>query len=872
MSFMNLPPPSSQVTGLVPPYGDPHSPICGIGEAPARMELIKGQPFVGPAGDVLTSCCNVAGLARAEMYLTNVSKAPLEHKISELLQAGGLTQKGIYWRDQLKEELQSVTSNVYLAFGNLALYVMTGMQEITKRQGSIYDSTLIPGKKVIACIHPSSALYNNFIVRYSIVECLRRALKESEFPDIRLPDRNYIINPSWQDATDYISQFSRDKKIVSWDIEVFRKEVTCLSFSPHPKEAMCVPVDKYTTLDEAKVWKAIADVMYDEDVPKLGMNLIFDTGYILQHNKIKTRGYIDDIMVAHHILFPDLPKGLDFLVAFNCNGEPYYKDEGKQWKEHQIKNWDQFYIYNNKDSALAFDVWNAIKNKITEDGFFHYYRETMEYFDPINFMCLHGLSVDPSAIKMEQEKIIEIEKRKHAELEEIVGHELNPGSHTQCKKYFYEELGIPAFTKYNKATGKSAITLDDKALERLSKGAKNRPPLREAKLIQEIRSVRTLNTRYLEIKFDKDGRFRCSYNVRGTKNNRFASGKTIDGTGTNHQNLPESFRAYIIPDPGHVLINWDKRQAEWVVVAYLAGDIQMIQVVEKDLDAHTVSGSLITALPQEYITLENKYVGHSRDPLEIEEARMALDVWCMENKPDWKRTILQIGHPEAFWPRGYSIRQTGKHSNHGFNYDMHAARFALEYETELDVAQKIYNGYHRAYPMIKSWYKEVQEQLAKDRTIKNCYGDKRRFYGEWSDDLFKEAYDWGPQSTVSRNNKRGMVRIYNDTSSWMKPFRLLLECHDSNMGEYPLGNHNNLAKCIYTGLEHMHDDLTWNDRDFFIRTDVQIGFDWKNMIELKNLDKKQIGDLEKELPLLLEQAKEKHDESRREAIREIDSA
>ncbi|KKK50008.1 hypothetical protein LCGC14_3129330, partial [marine sediment metagenome] len=58
------------------------------------------------------------------------------------------------------------------------------------------------------------------------------------------------------------------------------------------------------------------------------------------------RGPLECTRVAHHILFPDFPAGLDFMVSFHCNGEPYYKDEGKQWKLAQIKDWPQFWTYN----------------------------------------------------------------------------------------------------------------------------------------------------------------------------------------------------------------------------------------------------------------------------------------------------------------------------------------------------------------------------------------------------------------------------------------------------------------------------------------------------------------------------------------------
>ena len=65
----------------------------------------------------------------------------------------------------------------------------------------------------------------------------------------------------------------------------------------------------------------------------------------------------------------------------------------------------------------------------------------------------------------------------------------------------------------------------------------------------------------------------------------------------------------------------------------------------------------------------------------------------------------------------------------------------------------------------------------------------------------------------------------------------------------------------------MHDDLEARGRKFSIGTDVKIGFDWKNMIELKGLKEKEVGDLTKELPGLLEQARDAHAGTTRETVR-----
>jgi DNA polymerase len=54
--------------------GDPMSPIVFVGEAPGKEEEIQQEPFVGPAGELLTKIIQAMGLARTEVYITNICK------------------------------------------------------------------------------------------------------------------------------------------------------------------------------------------------------------------------------------------------------------------------------------------------------------------------------------------------------------------------------------------------------------------------------------------------------------------------------------------------------------------------------------------------------------------------------------------------------------------------------------------------------------------------------------------------------------------------------------------------------------------------------------------------------------------------------
>src|SRR5947209_5798825 len=63
-----------------------------VGEAPGRQEDKQGRPFVGPAGKMLDELLDKAGLARGDVYLTNIIKChppknrtPYQYEIANCL-------------------------------------------------------------------------------------------------------------------------------------------------------------------------------------------------------------------------------------------------------------------------------------------------------------------------------------------------------------------------------------------------------------------------------------------------------------------------------------------------------------------------------------------------------------------------------------------------------------------------------------------------------------------------------------------------------------------------------------------------------------------------------------------------------------------
>lgn len=297
-----------------------------------------------------------------------------------------------------------------------------------------------------------------------------------------------------------------------------------------------------------------------------------------------------------------------------------------------------------------------------------------------------------------------------------------------------------------------------------------------------------------------------------------------------------------------LLMEFDKAGAEWVVVAYLCGDARMIDVVESGKRPHAVTGSLLSGASYELVNKEDKIIEKLTDPDGIAELR--------EKIPEFKK-------PERFkiFPRTMSIYQMGKKSNHGLNYREGVPTFALTNEISERDARPIVEAYSTTvYPNISLWWDSIDEQLRKNRTFTNCFGRKVKLLGEWGKGLKNQATSFEPQSTISDMVVIGMTEAYADKTEPFRKMDLLTQTYDSVTLQYPTDNWNDMADfAIKFGMGYLSPKIERNGRKFKVKTDLKIGLDWGNMVEVEMIDNG------KELAKKLQEAFKQLSPSRRQA-------
>jgi DNA polymerase len=137
-------------TNTVFGIGDHHAQVMVIGEAPGADEDKQGEPFVGPAGQLLNNMLLAIGYKREKVYIANILKCrppgnrdPQPEEVSQC-------------ESYLKRQIAMVKPKVILAVGRIAAHNLLKVETpIGKMRGKLYQYGDTP---VVVTYHPAYLL------------------------------------------------------------------------------------------------------------------------------------------------------------------------------------------------------------------------------------------------------------------------------------------------------------------------------------------------------------------------------------------------------------------------------------------------------------------------------------------------------------------------------------------------------------------------------------------------------------------------------------------------------------------------------------------------------------------------------------------
>lgn len=752
------------MTQTMAPTGPCPAAIMIVGEFPGVEDEQKGRPFTGGPGYELDKLLGEVGILRGECFLSNVcsmraprsdienwmdrrkkSPEPLWLSINGIWCAPPVVQ-GL---ERIRKEVALCKPKVVIAFGNLALWALTGNWGIKNWRGSTIQAT-INGHScvVVPSFHPAD-LVRAWHWRSYVTTDLRRAAGVLRH-GLEVPHYNFITAPQLGQVLHiftYLQELAFQGPLhISADIETRHGHIDCIGFAWSRTEAICIPFLAYGDPEgywgeeeEYHVLLLIRALFTHPNVFVSGQNWSYDAQYILRHWGVTARLGLDT-MVAHHLLFPGTDKGLDVLSSMYCSYHLFWKEDNKEANLKQDDNGR--WIYNCTDCVRTFEIAEVLSEIIVKQGFeeqaIAQHRTWWLAFETM----VRGIAVDKPAKSKLSEVLLQEYNAREEWMTSILGHTLNVNSPLKMKELFYGDFRLKPVI--SRKTGNP--TCDDEALTKLCLREPIIRPL--VRRIREMRSLGVFRSTFVEARLDRDGRIRSSYNIAGTETFRLSSSINPFGSGLNLQNIPKgddpdeprdpddlvlpNVRNLFVPDPGFEIFDMDLDSADLRIVVWESD--------ESEMKAMLAEGKKI------YVEVMKEYY-HDNSLTKASPMYGAFKSLC--------HGTHYLGKPAGIAPRiGLLVH-------------------------EVERIQKWYFG---KFPRIKRYQEDIIKQMDTIRSVRNAFGYRRFYFDRIEGNLYNQAIAWIPQSTV------GLLinKIWTAIDDHLPDVQVLLQVHDSLVGQYPI--------------------------------------------------------------------------------------
>lgn len=753
-----------------------------LGECPTEIDLVSGKPFTKtPAID---ECLREAGIVKDNCWRTYVSKYHVppnfstKRKIPFPVRAKNV---GIDMDAQLRdlqEEINSINPTAILGLGKTALWALTGKIDIESYRGSIMMGM---GKKFIPTYNPQHLNWGTKDVefigywnRQIIMADLRRFVQEATTPDLNLPSRHIHICQSSYELAEYRRQY-RGKIRLAVDIEAgghFLPICMGLAFNKH--HAMVVPlwnVDGISTIPDAdmiQIYIILAQMLHDHDI--VGQNFNYDRDKILRIGFTIQR-LISDIMLKGFACHPELPTNLAFQTSI-LTREPFYKNEG-MYKGKLI----DLFKGCGKDACVTFELDEVLESELVELNqhkfFYNFLMKLPDFYWEIE---KQGFRINTDTQKELMRKYMAWSEKIAYRLWQITGTAIKVNSPKQVPSLLFDNWKLPR----REGTGEEELT----ALLNLATAKKmfeKNPEYKEGiELILEKRRVDRTIANNVMVLPDYDGRVRTTYfpclntgrSSTGQQDEPIRpyiqitnlSGKKVEKalgtpfqTMTKHGDIGADIRSQYVPDfyddpdDPEVFVQADSAQAEARIVFLLADDEWALEAIDKH-DFHALTASW--------------FFGGTED--------------------DYSKKKLGFESPIRF--AGKTLRHAGhlgagkKRAAISVNTD--ARKFKINISIDESIAERALTIFHAKQPRIQKVFQaSVIEQLKINKTLyapipfgfDSPVGGQRQFLERWGEELFRQAFSYIPQRSISDNTKGAGIRIRERIPN----IKIVLESHDS---------------------------------------------------------------------------------------------
>lgn len=511
-----------------------------------------------------------------------------------------------------------------------------------------------------------------------------------------------------------------------------------ISFAQEAGKACYIPTPLPDGTPTADILALLEPILRGNSL-KIGQNVKYDV-ITLERHGIRTKGPFFDTMVAHYLLSPEEPHGLDSLALKFLSYKTIPIEDligtGKNQLSMRDVSPDKTCPYACEDADITLRLADTLAARLKED-------DLLEIAERIEFPLLRvladmeitGVRVDPdmlAALSEEMEAHIrDLEEKVYREADET----FNIGSTQQLGRILFGKLDLPIMAK----TSTGAPSTKEDVLETLAA----RHPL--PALILEWRKFSKLKSTYVDslgkLIHPDTGRIHTNYNQTVAATGRLSS------AGPNLQNIPirtdkgREIRKAFVAQKGWKLLSSDYVQIELRILASMSGDKALSEAFRQKKDIHKAVAAMIYNVP----------------PEEIHEDQ----------------------------------RRKAKEVNYGIPYGISAWGLAQRLRCQVGEAQELIDSYLKRYPAVTAHINRVVEEARERGYVRTILG-RRRFVPNINSRnrtqrSFSErvAVNMPIQGSQADMIKIAMVHIARRLKQEGLAARMLLQVHDELVLEMP---------------------------------------------------------------------------------------
>jgi len=402
-------------------------------------------------------------------------------------------------------------------------------------------------------------------------------------------------------------------------------------------------------------------------------------------------------------------------------------------------------------------------------------RIAREFDFPLTYILFEmehkGIKIDPVILKKMSMEFEDEYSDLEQQIYTMVGHEFNIASPLQLSEVLFTKLQLPTA---GIKKGKTGYSTGQKELDKL----RGQHPIVE--LIEKTREIAKLKNTYVDALprlMDEN------YRIHTTFNQDVVSSGRLSSTNPNLQNIPirsdlgRQIRSAFVPEKGNAFVGADYSQFELRLAAVLAGDQDMIDDFDRDIDIHTKTAADAYGVPLEAVTKDQ--------------------------------------------------RRNAKVINFGVLYGMSPQGLSAATDMSFIEAKKFIDQYFEVRKPIRKYINDTLNKARTDGYVETYFGRRRPTPDVLSSNFMvrsgaeRAAANMPIQGTEADLMKLAMIeldKLLGDLGDQ------ILQVHDSILIECPVANVDKVSDLLRETLEKIAPELAVK-----LKVDVSIGSCWEGM-------------------------------------------